>query len=293
MGNDLIVKEQSLDAVAVNFDAKIKVCDMIAKSGLAPASFKTPQAIFAAILRGGELGFSPMQSLETFDVVQGRVTMRASGLQALCVNHGGKFEVIEESDTRCTIKASRASNGWAQEYTFTIEDASKMQLTSKDNWKKMPKFMLYARCVSVLCRRGWPDKVAGLYSSEEMRDSVEVTQEPEVVSAPVARVIPADTIKESKAKLAKIEHEEKRSDARFVYDGTKIAKDFPDPKYRKELRAKVENEYGAKYEGKVFLSPKPIKGWEPYLMEAASDSDDGSDLIPDELPDWMKGGQAA
>jgi hypothetical protein len=269
MANEIAIKEQSLDAIAVNLDAKLKVCDMIAKSGLAPASFKTPQAIFTAMLRGGELGFSPMQSLETFDVVQGRVTMRAAGLQALCVANGGKFEVLEESDKACTIRASRASNGWQQEYTFSMDDAAKMQLNGKENWKKMPKFMLYARCVSVLCRRGWADKVAGLYSSEEMRDSVE--------QAPVITYEVADrTAAETKAAIAEIDKQEALADARYVYDGAKIAIDYPKKAERKKEWERIQRLHpGVFVDDKTIFSPTDIKEWKKYLIDGPKEEEEG------------------
>jgi hypothetical protein len=164
---------------------------MLAKSGMIPQQFKTPQSVLAVILRGQELGITPMQSLEMFNFIQGKVTMSAAGLVALCQSRGGKFEVLEETDKACAIRATRPDRQWVQEYRFSIEDAHMMGLTGKDNWKKMPRWMLYARCVSVLCRRGWADILGGLYSSEEMRDSQAIEIEPvrEAVNEDIPQVV--------------------------------------------------------------------------------------------------------
>lgn len=168
---DLIIPN-SIDAYAANLEGKLRVCKLLLESGTLPATLKTSQAVLAVILRGQEYGFSPIRSTELFDFIQGRACPRAAALQALAVAEGGVFGVIEETAKICTVKAVRPSRKWEQTYSFTIEQAALMGLATKDNWKKMPQFMLYARCVSVLTRRGWPDIIGGLYSAEEIADGV-------------------------------------------------------------------------------------------------------------------------
>lgn len=163
----------TLQAYTEGLSAKLAFCQALIKSGLVPQSFKTPEAILAVTLKGQELGFAPMQALELFDFIQGRVTIRAAGMAALIQSRGGSIEMVEEGPTRCILRGVRPDRKWTQEVTFTMEEAGAMGLTGKDNWKKMPRFMLYARCVSVLCRRGWADLLCGLYSTEEMADSEE------------------------------------------------------------------------------------------------------------------------
>jgi hypothetical protein len=65
---------------------------------------------------------------------------------------------------------------------FTIADATLMGLANKDNWKKMPKQMLMARCISAGVRAVYPDCLNNMYSEAEVQD-IEVTEvsEPEVV----------------------------------------------------------------------------------------------------------------
>lgn len=187
--NGLVIKNnegdfsgKTLDHYAQNLETKLKFCKLLIESGTIPATFKSPSAVLAVILRGQEYGFSPIRSLELIDFIQGRATLRAAALQAIAMQAGGVFEVMEESVRACTIRARRSEKKWEQVFTFTIEQAAAMGLTGKDNWKKMPQFMLYARCVSVLCRRGWPDVIGGLYSQEELADGA------------AALVIPAEAL---------------------------------------------------------------------------------------------------
>ncbi len=164
----------SLAGYAANLESKLKICDLLLKSRMLPSSLTSAQAVLAIVLKGQEYGFAPMTSCELFDFIEGRCAMRVAGMTALCQQEGGTFEVVEESADKCTIIAKRPSKKWEQKYTFKMSQAAAMGLSNKDNWKKMPEFMLYARCISVLCRRGWADILAGLYSSEEMSDGADV-----------------------------------------------------------------------------------------------------------------------
>jgi hypothetical protein len=55
--------------------------------------------------------------------------------------------------------------------SFTWKDADKQGLTTKDNWKRMPKEMLYARCLAKGANRIGADLLLGLYTAEEMADT--------------------------------------------------------------------------------------------------------------------------
>lgn len=47
-----------------------------------------------------------------------------------------------------------------------------MGLTEKDNWKKMPKIMLYTRCLAIGARRVAADAILGMYETSEWADVV-------------------------------------------------------------------------------------------------------------------------
>ena len=57
--------------------------------------------------------------------------------------------------------------------SFTWKDAEGMGLTGKDNWKKMPGFMLWARCLSAGANRIGADLLLGLYTVEELFDHMD------------------------------------------------------------------------------------------------------------------------
>lgn len=185
----------SIESYADNINAKLQVASILLKSGMAPAHYKSPEAVLGAVLYGRELGFSPIRALHAINVIQGKPTLSAEGLKALAIQHGGKIQTVEWTSKACTLKCSRGD--WVEQCTFSIEDAQLQGLTSKDNWKRMPKAMLYARCVSTLVRNMFADVIGGLYSYEEMRDSAQekpnvVREEGRVIDVGTGEVIEDD-----------------------------------------------------------------------------------------------------
>jgi hypothetical protein len=272
MENGLIkVEENSLAAYAVGLEQKLRVCELLLKSGCLPNSIKSPQAVYAVVMMGQEMGFSPMRSLELIDFIQGRACLRVAGMMAKAVQAGGKFSTVEETDKLCTIKAERKDNGWTETYTFTIQDAAAMKLTGKDNWIKMPKFMLYARCASVLCRRGWPDVLGGLYSSEEMRDSVEPhrAETVEVLDLKTADQLQADAVKQVFKDDDVPNFEEKKKPAGagiYTYNLHDYLNNLDPAKYKAVLK-KIEKLQGQEIEPGIYEIPSYQEGLAAYIVD--------------------------
>jgi len=176
---DLVRTDQyTLQTYAANLDASLKFAQMLIGTQMVPPQFRKPQEVVAAILYGQELGLTPMHALQTVEVIQGKPTLNAAGLQALAIKAGGEIEDLELTDEVCRLKITRGK--LSREFKYTMKDAIKAGLATKDNWKKMPQDMLYARCVSRGVRRMFADILKGFYSAEEMRDSVK--QEPRNVT---------------------------------------------------------------------------------------------------------------
>lgn len=174
--NALAIREEmSLAAYASGMQEKLEFCKVLYQSGTLPTSIKSHQAVFALMLMGQEYGFSPIKSVELFDFINGRAAMRAAAMMAKCIQHGGSFKLIKDEDSGCTLSATRTNrNGqvtWEETQTYTINDAQRAGLIGKDNWKKHPRDMCYARAASRLCRHGWADVLGGLQSLEELRDA--------------------------------------------------------------------------------------------------------------------------
>lgn len=183
----------TLEQYANNLQVKLQMAGTLLKSGLIPNHFRTPEAVLTAILYGQEIGLSPMQSVLSVTVIQGKPCLDAAGLKAKCLQHGGRFETITWTDKTCKLRGIRGD--WKEEIEFTFGDAQKMGLAAKDNWTRMPKQMLYARAVSMLIRNMFADVIKGFYSKEEMLDSIDVTPAAQPLPQKLEEVVkPAEEI---------------------------------------------------------------------------------------------------
>jgi len=163
-------REMSLAQWANEARAAGALAQSLAQTPFAGSWRNDPAGATAAILKGSELGLTPVTSLAAFDNIQGTPAPKAITLRALAQGHGHDIEITEESDTRATARYRRKGGEW-QETSFTIEEAKQMNLLGRDNWKKQPRNMLVARVTSKAARLVASDVLLGIgYSSEELLD---------------------------------------------------------------------------------------------------------------------------
>jgi hypothetical protein len=147
-----------------------KTAQKIANTPFVPSAFKgKPEAVFAAILYGEELGIGPMQSLNSIHVIEGKPGMSPELMRGLVARAGHRIDVKEASGDRVTLWGKRADNDSEATVSWTMEDARLAGLAGRGAWKTYPRAMLLARATSELCRMIFADVVAGLsYTPEEV-----------------------------------------------------------------------------------------------------------------------------
>ena len=139
----------------------------IARTDFVPAALRgRPEAVLACVLYGRELGLGPMESLSSIDVIDGRPSPEAQLLARLIRTAGHTVEVLEASDTACRLRGTRGDNGETMEVGFSIDDARRVTTREKGavvalaetkRWREYPADMCWARAVSRLHRRLFPD----------------------------------------------------------------------------------------------------------------------------------------
>jgi hypothetical protein len=149
----------------------------VVESGLAPNAYKKPEQIMVAVQAGAEIGFGPMQSLQSFAVIGGKPTLMVEPALALVRRSGllrNKSELWEgEGDERrCTVNLWR--EGERCERSFSMADAKRAGLAGKDVWRSYPDRMLYARAMGFALRDLFADVLRGIGITEEQRDIPEV-----------------------------------------------------------------------------------------------------------------------
>lgn len=190
------------------------LAEILAKSTLLPDALrnKVPDVV-VSILAGAELGLSPMAAIRGVHVVQGKSILSADTMVGLVLSSGlaEYFIQVESSPTSVTVETKRKGSPQAQRCTWTIDDAKRAALHTKDNWRMHPRAMLAARARAELARSVYPDVLAGVYSPEEhvdvrpiaphvvSNDDIADAEVVEIAEFDVSRIDAATTVDELKA----------------------------------------------------------------------------------------------
>jgi hypothetical protein len=149
-----------------------------AKMFLASGFFKTVKDMAQACVKmeiARAMGLSPVQGLMGIHFVNERLTLEATLMAAVAKRGGYEFRAIAHNDKIAHIAILSARGEKLGESSFSIEDAARAQLLSKDNWKKYPKNMVWARAMANACRWYCSDAFGGTtpYIPEELGADVD------------------------------------------------------------------------------------------------------------------------
>jgi hypothetical protein len=189
------------------FEDAFRFSKLVATSDFAPKDFRgKPESCLLAIQHGAELGLSPMQSLQSIAVVNGRPSVY--GDTALAVCKGSPVcewvrETIEGEGEHMVAVCQAKRRGDAQpvESRFGVADAKKAGLWGKSGpWTQYPRRMLQMRARGFALRDAFPDVLRGLVTAEEAADYTHVEAEPVRVTQPTPPV--ADDAAMQKARSA-------------------------------------------------------------------------------------------
>jgi hypothetical protein len=194
-----------------SFDDAFRFAKMVAASDFAPKDFKgKAESCLLAIQHGSEVGLSPMQSLQSIAVINGRPTIWGDAALALvqsspqCVYVG---ESIGGEGDNLTAVCEVQRRGYPQPTVarFSVADAKKAGLWGKSGpWTQYPARMLALRARGFALRNAFADALRGLVTAEEAQDyQTPAVSEPTpsvVKVAAASPVVPEDPM--GKAKLA-------------------------------------------------------------------------------------------
>jgi hypothetical protein len=197
-----------------NFEQQVQSMQMIAKmaqtSGLYKG-FDGEAKIFMILMAANELGIPPIQALNKgINIIQGNVELSAR-LMASMIRKAGHSIMSKECNANiCILEGKRADNGDTFSAQFSVEDAQKAGLMGRPNWKNYTEDMLYARAMSRLARRLYPDVIGTAYVEGEIRGELEdksspsERQESQLQETEVEIIEPVDDKKVLRDFLAKV-----------------------------------------------------------------------------------------
>ena len=117
---------------------------------------------------------TPFDFKREYHIIAGSLSMRSDAMLGRFLSAGGKVKWITRNNDE--VKALWSHEGSEIEIGVTVEEmkANGVALSGKgglkDNWRKFPRQMLTARCISEGVRLLAPQIVSGVYTPEEVQD---------------------------------------------------------------------------------------------------------------------------
>lgn len=146
-----------------------QMAEATAKSNL--FGIKTVEQAMALMLIAQAEGTHPALAARDFHVIQGRPSLKADAMLARFQQAGGVVEWQDYTDAKVSGKFSHPQACPRPVLIeWTLEQAKRIGLAGKDNWKNYPRQMLRARCISEGVRTAYPGIAVGIYTAEEAQD---------------------------------------------------------------------------------------------------------------------------
>jgi hypothetical protein len=170
----------------------VRFAELAAQSGMVPKDYiGKPGAIMVACQMGSELGLSPMQSINSIAVINGRPGVFGDALIGLCRQSPLCEDVVETlegvGDNRTAVCVATRRGSTPTTTRFSVADAKKAGLWGKAGpWTQYPDRMLQMRARSFSLRDAFPDLLRGLKAVEELRDTPPDTFRGTTIEAPAA-----------------------------------------------------------------------------------------------------------
>lgn len=212
MSTEISTQRAATGLALQSFDDAFRFAKMVSSSDFAPKDFKNkPESCLLAIQHGSEVGLSPMQSLQSIAVINGRPTIWGDAALAL-VQSSPVCEYVREytegEGDNLTAVCEAKRRGYPQPTVsrFSMADAKRAGLAGKSGpWTQYPARMLTLRARGFALRNAFADALRGLITAEEAQDypTAEPTPaKPETVVKvkAAAPVVPDDPM--AKARLA-------------------------------------------------------------------------------------------
>ena len=164
------MNNNEVEVKATNFLVEIEDTNKMCKLLLQTPYYKTigEAGVFAIIQTAKSLGINPIQALQGgLYYFKGKIEMSARMMGALIRSRGHSFTISKIDNTTCTINGKRADTHDAMAASFSIDEAKKARIYV-NSWITYPQDMLYARALSRLARRLFPDVVGNCYIEGEI-----------------------------------------------------------------------------------------------------------------------------
>ena len=158
------------------------LADRLHKAGVFGQEVTSADKAFAVLLKGHELGFSPMASAGSISIIKGKVSLSADATVALCKRSPAclYLRLVASTEEVATYETQRHGDPSPTVLHYTIAQAKTAGLTGSQTWRGHAPAMLRARCGAAIARAVYPDLVAGIYDPDEVAEIVRSEPAPRV-----------------------------------------------------------------------------------------------------------------
>jgi hypothetical protein len=173
----------------IPFDQTKLMAQAIAESKL--FGIQTPaQALALGLLCQAE-GRHPAEAARDYHIINGKPSLKSEAMLARFQQAGGKVDWHEYTHETVSGTFTHPQGG-SLKVSWTMQDATRAGLTGNPTWKKFPRQMLKARCISEAVRGIFPGVLSGLYAPEEVGEftPVQAVTEPEVLQIEAPKEVP-------------------------------------------------------------------------------------------------------
>lgn len=160
----------------IPFDQTRLMAEAIAKSKLFGIQ-TAEQALALGLLCQAE-GRHPAEAARDYHIIAGKPSLKSEAMLARFQQAGGKVEWHDYTHEAVSGTFSHPQGG-SLKVSWTIKDAERAGLTSNPTWRKFPRQMLKARCISEAVRGIFPAVLSGLYAPEEVQEFAPIQPDPE------------------------------------------------------------------------------------------------------------------
>jgi hypothetical protein len=151
-------------ALAVPFDELTRMAESMARAQL--FGKQTPQQLLSLMLIAQANGQHPAAAARDYDVIQGRPSKKAEAMLRDFLMAGGKVDWHTYSDQKCDATFSHPQGGSIR-VDWDHARVAQAKISNPEMYKKYPRNMLRARCISEGVRTVCPVATGGLYAPEE------------------------------------------------------------------------------------------------------------------------------
>jgi hypothetical protein len=180
---ELAIIQSSVSVLSERFELEQRMAKLFAASGLFTdiKGASQEQAIAQAYVKialGNSMGFSPAESMQGIDIIQGKPSVGAQ-LRAARMQRAGYTWTVDQCDWKGCILTFYKGDKKLGVISYLEEDATKAGLIGKDNWKKDAPSMFFARAITRGQRRFSPGVLSlDVMSTEEAIDHTDYTVVP-------------------------------------------------------------------------------------------------------------------